>query len=197
MKRILATVLLLFVLMGSVPALLVGCAELPDEETVLSEFKALYERSLEINDYVFGAGLPAESYDEDEEADLKTARYITVASDAKYRTKDDFKAAILTVYSEDYYKDALENLLFSGYDASTSISARYKVSGGELQIDVNNEGKKTTGRFDLSTAYVSKITSTFVTIKADYTDPDGRKIPACAISMVKTESGWRFDAPSY
>ncbi len=176
---------------------LASCEKTPSEEEsaeILAEFAALYEKSLIINEYVFGEGLPVVDPESDPDKVLPP-HYHEVSEDAPYRTFEEFKAAILEVYSEAYYTDSLNDMLFSGYGDDKKNHPRYKIENGTLRSNCTHDAFDVSGRFDVSSAVIVKLTAGFCQIEADYTR--GTLSNRYTITMAKTADGWRFDAPSF
>ncbi len=166
-------------------------AETPDEESVLKAFSELYEKSIEINEYVYGSGMKS-----DAEWDGTTSpKYADLSDDAPYKTRAEFEAAVLSVYSKAFYEESIVYVLFTGYTETGKISPRYSESGGVLKVDISNSGKELTGRFDTSQAEIVKLSSTSATIRAPYTRDGSTKY--YELPMVMTENGWRFDNITY
>ena len=92
-----------------------SCGGGPADTEVLTAFTELYQKSVPINQYIFGKGLPydnPESYNIDE---LSSPYYVPVSESSPYKTVEEFKAAVLEVYSKDYYDVSLRQGLFDGY----------------------------------------------------------------------------------
>lgn len=186
-KRLVSLLVLLAI---TVTAVFTACGK-PDEAGVLEAFKALYEKSVTVNDYVYGAGLPS-----DTPWDGKTEpQYEAVSSEAPYKTRAELEKAILEVYSADYYNDAMVYSLFSGYGESSKTSARYSEKNGILTVNVADKGRNVSGRFDTNTASIVELSYDRAVISATYTKGDS--VNTYELSMVMTENGWRFDIPTY
>ena len=165
-----------------------------NDEELINEIKALYEKSLEINEYIYGNGLE-HTVDPVELVDKKSPYYVSLDENAKYKTINELKDAVLEVYSTGYYSLAIENMLFTGYGDNNKLKAKYKEENGFILIDALCIKSDLSGRFDFSTAKVEKKSSNSVTIRADYIR-DG-KVNSYTLIVVKTENGWRFDTPSF
>ncbi len=194
LKRFISFLLAVCALIGV--GALSGCTYTPTEAEkaeVLEAFRTLYPMSIELNEYIFGAGLPTDEVGSDGD---KAPLYKSVSSDARYKTESELKAAVLAVYSQEYYDDSLEQLLFTGYENNDKISPRYKEVNGLLQLDVLGEPSfgDLTGRFDVSTAKIEKMTEAFCQIKCSYVR--GELSGEFTVTLAKTANGWRFDAPT-
>ncbi len=192
MKRFLAVILAVCALIGV--GALGGCSYTPTAEEkaeALEAFKTLYPMSVELNEYIFGAGLPTEEkkvYDSD-----KSPLYVNVSEDAKYKTEESFKNAILAVYSEAYFEDSIEPMLFTGYENDKKTAPRYKEVNGLLQRDILGKIPfDVSGRFDVSTAKIEKITAAYCLVKCAY--KRGELTGEFTVTLAKTANGWRFDA---
>ncbi len=193
MKRSIAILLAVCALIGV--GALGGCSYTPtdaEKTEALEAFKTLYPVSVELNEYIFGIGLPTEKTDI---PGSETAPfYVNVSSDAKYKTELELKNAILSVYSPAYYEDSIEPLLFTGYENNKKAVPRYKEVKGILQLDVLSKAPfdDLSGRFDISAARIEKMTEAFCLIKCSY--KRGDLSGEFDITMAKTADGWRFDA---
>ena len=133
-KRIAALVLVTLMLISAIPVF-TSCGA--DEAEVLKAFKELYAKSVEINEIIFGQGLPhEEAYD--------YQGYGKISDSSPYKSENQLRAAVLEVYSKDYYNSSLKYALF-GTDASsgsnTKIGARYRQDKqGRLEVFVDYEG---------------------------------------------------------
>ncbi len=192
MKKILAILLAVCALIGV--SALGGCSYTPTEAEkaeALEAFKVLYPKSAELNEYIFGAGLPTT---EGLLGSDQVPSYKDVSEEAKYKTKSELEAAILEVYSQSYYEEAIKPLLFDGYEGEDDINPRYKETKGILQLDVTSESVFPIGEFDISTAEIVKLTAAFCQIKCAYKRGDFSG--DFTLTMEKTAEGWRFDAPT-
>lgn len=191
-KRMIA-VFLLTVTAVSSGLFLTRCASEADKAEVLAAFKELYEKSIEINDYIFGEGLPVtESFDSD---DVKSPYYVAVSENAEYRTREELEAAVLEVYSSEYYESALKAALFEGYADGSGPDPRYITDGSVFKTDAGNKGADTSGRFDPETAEIVDISASSASVRATYTRAG--TVAEYTLSMVRTENGWRFNVPTY
>lgn len=192
MKKIITVLLLALMVIPSVLTM-TQCAAKPDEAEVLAAFKELYEKSLKINDYVFGEGLPVDgSFDKE---DIKSPYYVAVAEDAEYKSMEELEAAVLEVYSPDYYEDALKGTLFEGFEGESDVKPKYTTDGGIFKVDAAGKAADTSGRFDMASAEIVSLSASSASIRATYTR--GSSVSSYTLTMTLTENGWRFDAPTY
>ena len=115
MKRLLAAALAVLL-----SAMLASCGVPLTNDEARAIAKPLVERSLSLNDVIFGDGLPVETSEftigkflEATGQTLEKAAYLPVAADAPLTTEAAIRSAILSVYSEDY-GGYLCRLLFDG-----------------------------------------------------------------------------------
>lgn len=99
---------------------LVSCSPRMTDDEARAAFGPLVERSLSLNEIIFGDGLPVETAEftigkflEATSQTRETAAYLPVAADAPIQSEAALRAAIMAVYSEDY-GGYLCRLLFDG-----------------------------------------------------------------------------------
>ena len=183
-----AALIALALTVASVLSALTACSPLPKEEDVLAQFKELYGKSLIINEYIWGEGLPTK-----EHTDGQAPLYIMLADDSPYLKKDEFKAAICEVYAKSYVDNEISKYLFDGYGSSSAITARYSVDdNGYLAFDVKSDGEDVSGRFLTDTATVKEITADKAVISCDYERYD-MGVKTFTLTMVLENNRWRFD----
>ena len=174
-----------------------GCASEEQKAEIMQAFNELYPKSAEINAIIYGQGLPAsETFTEEELAALPSPHYVPVADNSPYTTESALKAAILAVYSEDYYNDVLKYTAFEGYGESGSEPPpRYKEVDGVLHINIKAITYDIKGKRIVEEASVRKVTSGVATIKTPY-ELNGERSDKI-LTMIYTEAGWRFDDPTF
>lgn len=186
-KKRTAVILAILLITVSLISALASCGKKPSSDEVLSAFSELYERSLAVNEYVYGGGIES-----DTEWDGKSSpQYEAVSEKAPCKTRAELEAAVLSVYSEDLYNDSIVYGLFSGYTETDDISPRYSELNGVLKVDISNKGKELSGRFDVSSAKIVELSHSKAVIRAPYTKGESTK--EYELTMVMTASGWRFD----
>lgn len=192
-----------------------------DERTLTdSEIVALMNdlipKADEVNEIIWGAGLPVSP---DAEGILQTqegAQYRNVADDAKYRTIAEIKAKIGEVYSEDFIKKTINPVAFDGNTdkdepevASSTIYPRYKEvknQNGEvkLNIDITHKVYESKTEFKPETAVFAgnelkkvglfwQIDKINCKMKATV-DGVEREI---TLAIVDDGNGYRLDEPTY
>ena len=187
-KRILAVILTLCAVFS-----VASCSKISDEE-MLTEYKALYEKALDVNRIIYGTGLPVDG--EYDVKKLSSPYYVPVSESCPYKTLADVKNAVLSVYTEDYFNDVFKRVLFDGYeDKFAKINPRYKEIDGVLHTDITYEAFATveTGRVDLENATVKKNTGGGAEIVAPYYISGVRQKTDKTTVLIWTDQGLRFD----
>ena len=174
--------------------MLVSCGGGADSAEVLSAFTELYEKSVPINEYIFGKGLPYDSPESYKTEELTSPYYVPVSESSPYKTKAELEAAILAVYSRDYY-DEIKQGLFDGYGEDSKIKPRYVEEKGVLKIDITNVGLEITGTFDTATARVKSSSSSEAVVTASWRS--GETVKEYDLTMVLDNGLWRMDSPTY
>ena len=178
----------------TVATAVISCGGGPEDTVVLSAFTELYNKSVPINEYIFGKGLPydnPESYKKDE---LASPYYVAVSESSPYKTIAEFETAILEVYSSAYYKEIRQGL-FDGYGEKNKEKPRYVEEKGVLKIDITKAGNEITGTFDTSAAKVKSSSSSEAVIRAPWRS--GSTVKEYDLTMVFENGQWRFDTPTY
>ena len=104
----------------------------PKLEDVKERFSYLLDNSYEINEIIWGDGLPTIVYGSDEDKENKVYDedtfdgYEYVRDDCKYQTTEQIKIAAEKIYSKSYLKD-IYTQIFDGYmlDSTHYNAARY------------------------------------------------------------------------
>ncbi len=194
-KRIISLLLVL-----TLAFIFTGCSSV-DKELVASSAAELIEKSYEINNIYFGAGLPAVEYSGDKNANPK---YSEVSADSPYQSVEEIKEATLAVYSPDYC-EYLFNLAFQGVSSTDSNNeligvyyARYVDYYGILTVKVPDEDEimKLNRTYDTSHITVVSGTSDRVAISVP-SFVDGVPDQDIKLTLVMTENGYRLDSPTY
>ena len=179
--------------------------EPPELDTVKEEYIKLIEASSEVNEILFGKGLPVYERDGSEEdkqvyVDMVSAldEYESVRMDCKYLTIDSIKAAADDVYTSEYLETVYE-MMFVGYadEVSGVTSAKFLEWDGWLYQNMNYEAYiegKRTFNYD-SMEIVKPSDGEYVNIKIE-SELDGEKL-TITLAFSLTENGWRLDTPTY
>ena len=168
----------------------VGCKN-PSEDEVISAYKEIYPAAYQLTEYIYGTGLPYDGEYNREE--LGKEYYVPVSESSPYKTKEEFIAAVLEVYTEEYYENTLKYVLFESLAGDqngmvASDAPRYKTVSGTLYINVAFE-PSTVFKCDTSKAYIEDIRTDSAVVGA----PREGTAKDKKCYMVLTESGWRFD----
>ncbi len=181
--------------------MLASCSEPYDESEIITASAELIEASYDINTVFFGTGLPAV------ESDDEVLRHSEIAEDSPYQTKEEIKAATLTVYSPDYAEFLFEKA-FVGFsipvgdedsiEADQTIDARYVEYGGRLVIlPIAEEDIMELNR-TYDTSNINVISQKRG--RAELSVPsfvDGVPDVDVTLTVVMTDDGWRLDTPTY
>jgi len=178
-------------------------AKMTNEEAI--EIAApLIADSYEINEILFGKGLPiktigAEAGD-NTVYDVKPVKYYPVDSDV-YHSTDDIREAALKVYTESYLEGVFVNVFTGMTDSDGSIYqyARYidTLAGGlSVRSDVETENILSGRTYDVTTLKITGQSRNYVyfTVKSYV---DGEEAGDIALSIKDEGDGWRLDSPTY
>lgn len=172
---------------------LFSCGKKPDDGEVLAAFADLYQKSVTVNEHVFGKGIDYDGgYDTNA---LSSPYYVAVSEQAPYKTKADFEKAVLEVYSKAYYETTLYQVIFGSEETDSTRPPRYKEDKDGLKIDITQKGFDITGRFDTASATVVKSSGSSATVKAAWSS--GETTKSVEIRLVNEGNGWRLDEPTY
>ncbi len=204
MRRILSILFALLMIFTSIFTFSSCASEPPLLEDVKAEFTALIEASVEINEFLFGAGLPVYEREDEANAELyanlssQYAKYEYVSPESKYITIEDMKKAAEKVYTAEYLS-SVYMMAFDGYadEISGVTVARYLDSEGWLFRSMSYEplieGKRT---FDFDTMKMVKPSNgEYVNIEIE--SELGGEVLTMTLAFSKTENGWRLDTPTY
>ncbi len=195
MTKKIKKIFLLFVTVILVISSAVSCGAKADSGEVLASFTELYGKSVPINEYIFGKGLPYDNPESYNIEELSSPYYVPVSESSPYKSKAELEAAILEVYSRAYYEGSLKQGLFDGYGEKNKEKPRYVEENGVLKIDVTRIGLSITGSFDTASARVKSASSTEAVITASW--KSGETVKDYDLTMVLEGSGWRMDSPTY
>ena len=194
---------------------LVSCGSPPDLNEVRDELTALVEASYEVNEILFGAGLPTYErggeYDREynlyDENDSEFAFYEYVTQESGYYFTDQVKWAAEKVYTAEYLA-GVYTMAFDGYaDENTGkiSTARYldadgwlvKYAFGEDDPFDHLDGKKRLYDFDSMEA-VRPYSKGYINLKINsYLEGNEDEVLTITLHFKKTSEGWRLDAPTY
>ena len=184
-----AAVLLLFAMLFTA-----SCAVLsaPSDEEMRREIAELLPRSYEATDLIYGAGAPIE---EDFEIDpnWKFSHYAPVAATGIYKSEEDIKLLVESVFTKDYAEEMYE-YAFKGND---DLMSRYNTSEGKLYIDVTKEPLGMATDIYAETAKVVSGSAYACLVEIEYSMNGGQTREKMTVRMVKTDDKWYFDGPTY
>lgn len=176
----------------------------PELDEVKGDFYLLIEASAEINEFLFGAGLPVYEREDEANAELyanlevQYDRYEYVSAESKYLTIEDMKMAAEKVYTKEYLS-SVYLMAFDGYadEISGVTVARYLESGdwlfSSMQYEPIIDGKR---EFNYNTMKIVKPSrSDYVNVEI-VSRLDGEDL-TITLAFSKTEDGWRLDTPTY
>ena len=192
--------------------MLSSCAEPPTEEEAAVTLQRLVEKSYELNEIYYGAGLPYEGAGEDPVSYL---RYYYVTDDAPYQYDSALRRATLDVFTEDYAKGIFEVFL-KGYsvDGEDAVYARYVENGDRIMVNAAYVPiLEKIREYDFSTLEFLRRTSNLVVAEVQSTI-DGKPDVTVRLTMRKVNiedadtgsetggdvgdgSAWRLDSPTY
>lgn len=166
-------------------------------QTILAD---LLPKADEINDIVWGAGLPIEPGQSEALNTITAAQYRKVAEDCPYQSTEDLKKAIAEVYSDDFIAKTINYTAFEGADdaledTEAQMYPRYLDDDGILWVDITNKGFELTTEIDASSAKVvhEKRKKHTVEVKATVAGEE----TTLSLTLVEQENGWRLDTPTY
>ena len=177
----------------------------PPLEDVYDDIVALLERCYDINNAVFGEGLPvhaigseyAEQHGLYKDTDYATYQY--VRDDAPYRTTAEVRDALLEVYSSDYVA-SLSGVLFDGFVMGSRIEvAQLYEQNGYLMQRTDYEPLFSGRRvYDYSSMRIVKpSTATRLTVEIDSRGEGEDTYVKDKLSLVFENGVWRLDAPAF
>ena len=188
---------------------LCACSEskVPKLEDVKERFSYLLDNSYEINEIIWGEGLPTIVYgsDEDKEHKIYDERtfdgYEYIRDDCKYKTIEQIKIDAEKIYSKNYLKNIYVQI-FDGYmiDSQHYNLAKYieNTKGFfKYSLDENIDVEKLV--FDHSTMKIAKAS------RADYVNIEISAAPennpsasfVMKVSFILEDGEWYLDSPSF
>ena len=200
MKKIISLLLVLSALVLALPS----CGgEKLTEDQVIEIVGPLVQKSYEINDIFFGAGLPHEEYTEavdDTVYDVPPVNYVPVISE-KYKSVSDLKDAAREVYTESYLEGVFD-LTFNGMsDGNGNIIqyARYFenfTDNLKIRADVEKDNIVTGRKYDVTTLKITDQESGYIFFTLE-SFIDGEPAGTIDLSIKDEGAGWRLDSPTY
>jgi len=199
----LAVALLLAAAMG------VSCSVDYTDEEIKETAEKLIEASFEINEIYFGKGLPVSEEDSEEAKkfaeengfDLDNVQFLPVTEESPYFSIEDIKKATAAVYSAKYseilYSSAFEG--FSVQDGAQAVYAKYmEDEAGTLTARIDLSDNDLPERsYDYSTMKVKDRKENSVRVELESYLDGKKEEKTVTLTLVKEESGWRLDTPTY
>ena len=170
MNPILKKLIIILIVLASIAALygaavgisflvIRGSQPVTDAE-LTARMEELIPRAAELNEVIWGAGLPADPAADPPLASVTGAQYRVVAPDAAYQTVEELRAAISEVYSEPFIREHISYVVFDGDEGLIEeMRPRYtrmKVLDKDdqpverLGVDITNKGFTLTASIDPS-----------------------------------------------
>ena len=204
LKRVLSVIFAL--IMVCIP--LASCGEKKADPEAIREAGALIEKSYEVNEILFGKGIPIDEESKKEALesaevgmDVKNAIYAKADYLSDYACVDDIKEAALSVYTEEYCEPIFD-LVFNGRnnDIGSKVEyARYiddEYGMLTVRVDIEDDALVLNRTYDLSSVKAVQVGSDYIVFTVDSLI-DGVPSDNIRMKMVKGESGWRLDTPTY
>lgn len=174
---------------------------LPDSEAqkILSE---LVPKSEEINEIIWGKGLPVAEGQDPVLNSVTAAQYRLVSESSPYKNTEELRKAIAEVYSEEYIEKTIEYAAFKGAEGaiensvSSQMYPRYTDNdAGSLLIDITNTGWNLDTVIDPSSAKAVEAERNKQTLEVKATVAG--KETTLTLVIVEQDEGWRLDTPTY
>lgn len=172
-------------------------AELMSDAEAVEILSELLPKAEEINEIIWGKGLPVEPGQDEALKTVTAAQYRTVAKDAPYQSTEELKSAICSVYSDAFFNNTIKYACFEGADdalenTEAQLYPRYKDNdAGVLIVDITNSGFELTTKIDPAGAKVISAENNKQTVEVD---TNNGKIK---LVIVNDGSGWKLDTPTY
>lgn len=151
------------------------------DELVKKELERLLPASYEVNDIIWGKGLPYE-------APSTNLTYVPVSEDCGYKSTEDILNKAREVYSEEYV-EIIKSAAFSDTD---ELDPRYTDVDGMLKINTQDEGFDIKGEIDIDSATIKKQDSVTVIVSAKYLSGGEKELV-----LVLQDGKWYLDSPTY
>ncbi len=201
MRRITSAILTLIIMLSVL--CMSSCSKPPELSEIKGDIEVLLEASREVNEILFGEGLPIamQTIDGKEEAvPTDYENYDYVAPETGYYMIKQIKEEAEKVYTKEYIAPLYERFFTGRYDNVYGgvVRASYMDSdNGLLKLKTHEAFIKGEMRtFDYNTIEIVRPSrADFVTFTID-SYKDGEKMNI-HLTIVKTDAGWRLDSPSY
>lgn len=198
--RIISITIALTVLVAALSA----CSSAPELEDIKDELTALIEASAEVNEILFGEGLPVYSRDDEENENIYYGMvealdgFELVRDESPYQTVEELEELAEKVYTSDYLEPVAE-MVFVGYaDEDVGVTAaKYYEYGGRLYRNMSFESYIDGERsYDYETMKIVKPSKAkYINVELE-SEKDGER-RTVTLAFEKTDDGWRLDTPTY
>ncbi len=194
--------------------ILPSCSQSYDDAEIKEALRELLPKSAELNEIYFGEGLPlcsdreiVEAFFATFDSDIEAVNYHPVDPSCGYASEDDIRAATLEVFTAEYSEYLFERaftgitaVIPSGEDGDSkqnAIYAMYLMQSGTLtvRIDLADDSIPLGREYDIERATVTRQRKNQVTVTVPSV-LDGVTLDI-ELRLVKTDSGWRLDSPTY
>lgn len=196
-------------------AVLSGSQPIADAELVL-RMEELIPAAEELNEIIWGKGLPTADPDAAPLATVTGAQYRTVSPDAPYQSTEELRAAIAAVYSSAYMESAINYAMFDGAEGAKDgyeLYPRYAdkkdlredgTTAPVLAVDITNHGFELSAKLDPSSVkFVRRILmwngiwweSDLITVSI--TEDYKGEFSTREINLRLEDGVWLLDDPTY
>ncbi|MBE6572953.1 MAG: hypothetical protein E7652_01000 [Ruminococcaceae bacterium] len=166
------------------------------DEKAQAILESLLPASEEINEIIWGDGLPVAKDAMGKLESVTGAQYRPVDKDCEYKSVKELKKAISKVYSPRFVETDINKIMFDG-DGDVLVG-RYRDGKNGLETNIMNEGYEAVGKtyIDPASAKVTgaEFAEVYLTVEDVYEDGSRKERQ---ITIVKTSDGWRLDTPTY
>lgn len=195
------TILAITVLIALIAAVLGGSYYLRVRNKLSdAEAKAILDEllpiSYQVNEIIWGEGLPVSPDAKDKLETVTGAQYRAVDPECGYTSIEQLKEEISKVYSPRFIDANINKIMFDGDD--DMLAARYRDGESGIEINIINEGYDAVGKTKIDSASVKVTGAKFDEVYCTVEDvfEDGSRVER-NITLIKTYDGWRLDTPSY
>jgi hypothetical protein len=182
-----------------------GGNKAPEMDEVYDRFVYLIEESAEMNEVLFGAGIPV--YERDGLITEKRQIYYGISQSvynlsmeqSEYYSSDEIKAAAEKIYSSRYLKDLYETAFDGVLIADGSYLRFYEESGKFYQATNADSFNYQRKIYDFSTMkIVNPSDDDYVTVELDAYDVGmSHKARTITVTFVKEGDTWYLDSRTY
>ena len=195
------TIIAITVLVALIAAVLGGSYYLRVRNRISDEeakaiLESLLPKSYELNEIIWGEGLPVSPDAADRLQTVTGVQYRAVDPSCGYTSIEQLKNEISEVYSPRFVESDINKIMFDGDD--DMLVGRYRNGDKGIEIDIMKEGYEAVGKTYIDPASVkvtgAEFTEVYCTVEDVYEDGTRKERE---IVLVKTSDGWRLDTPTY